>query len=44
MQILDLDLPREANVLGAALDTRTSVKPVLYILLHDCIKRFDISG
>jgi hypothetical protein len=44
VQVLDLDLPREASVLGAALDTRTSVKPALYILLHDCIKRFDISG
>ena len=44
MQVLDLSLSREASVLGAALDTRPSVKPTLYVLTRDSIESYDISA
>lgn len=44
MQVLDLDLPREAAVLGAVLNTRPGVKPALHVLVHECIKSYDVSN
>ena len=42
MQVLDLDLPGKAAVLGAVLDTRPGVKPTLHVLVHECIKSYDV--
>ena len=48
LQVLDLDLPKDATVLGVVLDTRLtqgikqSLRPSLHILLHDCLRNFKI--
>ena len=46
--MLDLDLPKEATVLGAVLDTRQTsggrprLQPSLHILMHNCKKSFSL--